>query len=72
MLFRSIRTSIAGPVVEGFNVTDDKDETMICKLIAQTLCQGDVGTVIAEITKNNLALAELEEVARVRKIFETL
>ena len=59
-------------VVEGFNVTDDEDETMICKLISQTLCQGDASTVIAEITKNNLALAELEEVARVRKIVETL
>ena len=58
--------------VEGFNATDDEDETMICELIAQTLCQGDAGTVIAEIAKNNLALAELEEMARVRKIVETL
>lgn len=58
--------------IEGFNAMDEEEEIMICELIAQTLCQSDAGTMIAEITRDNLALTGLEDMARVKRVVETL
>jgi hypothetical protein len=58
--------------IEGFNATDEEEEIMIRELIAQTLCQSDAGTMIAEITRDNLALTGLEDMVRVKRVVETL
>jgi hypothetical protein len=67
----AIRPKYLG-AVEGFNITDDEDITQIHELIAQTLYQSPVSTIIAEISAHEPSLASLDRTTRVEQIIQSL
>ena len=58
--------------IEGLNATDDDDVAEIRELIAQTFSQGEVRSIITEISACDPDLANLEVLERVDKVIETL